>query len=265
MKALLSAVALMTLAGAAKAQELRPLCADRPGLGSPPCTIDAGHALVELGGVDWTLDKDDSAREDQIVAGDLLVRYGIAEDLEVDIGWTAFGRVRTRDRRTGEISRRSGTGDLLLGVKRNFANPDGSGLSVAAMPFATLPTGGEAIGAGDWGAGLIVPVSYSLGESLALQLAPEIDAAVDSDRRGRHLAYGSVVGIAADLTKSLTSALEFQAMRDEDPAERHTEALASLSLAWQPRDDLQFDVGAVAGLNAASPDVELYMGIARRF
>jgi hypothetical protein len=54
-------------------------------------------------------------------------------------------------------------------------------------------------------------------------------------------------------------------VRDEDPAGHATQALASLSFAWQPRSNLQLDMGAVAGLNSASPDVELYLGIARRF
>jgi hypothetical protein len=244
---------------------LRELCPDRPGLGTPACTVDPGHALVEVGGVDWTLDKSPDARTDTIVAGDLLLRYGVADHAEVQVGWTAFGTVRTRDRLSGAVSRETGTGDVTLAVRRNLSHPDGSGFSVALMPYATLPTGGSAIGAGDWGAGLIAPVSYDLGGGLNLALTPEVDAAVDEDRRGRHLAYGSVIGLGIDLSKAVSSTIEFQAVRDQDPSGHATQALASLSLAWQPKDDLQLDAGAVAGLNDASPDAELYVGIARRF
>ncbi|WP_404338990.1 transporter [Sphingomonas sp. MMS12-HWE2-04] len=266
MKRLLPALGMALLAtpGIAQAQD-RPLCPDRPGLGTPACTVDAGHAVVELGGIDWTLEQDFSERSDSWTAGDLLVRYGVNDNLEVQLGWTAFGAVRTRDKIGGGVNHSAGTGDVTVALRRNLSQPDGSGFSVAVMPYATLPVGGETIGAGDWGAGLIVPLSYSLSDSIGIALTPEVDAAVDSDRRGRHLAYGTVIGLSATLSDAVSSALEFQALRDEDPSGHATQALASLSFTWQPQDDLQLDIGAVAGLNAASPDAELYLGIARRF
>jgi hypothetical protein len=262
---LLAAGGLLCVAGAAQAQELRPFCADRPGLGTPACTTDAGHVAVELGGLDWTLERDAATRADTLIAGDLLVRIGVTDTLEVQAGWTAFGHVRQRDRVTGAVSNSSGTGDVTLAVRQNLSNPDGSGFSAAVMPYVGLPTGGTAIGAGDWSAGVVVPLSFSLNDTFSLGLTPGIEAAVDSDGGGRHAAYGSVIGLSASLTEQLGAALEFQATRDEDPAGHATEALASLSFAWQPKDGLQFDMGAVAGLNSASPDLEVYVGVARRF
>jgi hypothetical protein len=251
--------------GTAAAQELRPLCPDRPGLGTPACTVDRGHVMAELGGVDWSLERNGIERIDSWTLGDVLLRYGVTDDLEVQAGWTAFGSIRTRDKITGSITRNSGNGDVMLALRRNLSHPDGSGFSAAVMPYATLPAGGATIGAGDWAAGLIVPVSYSLNDTLGIALTPQVGAAVDEDRRGRHLAYGSVIGLSAALTRSISSTLEIEAIRDEDPSGRSTEELASLSFAWQPQDDLQIDAGAVAGLNKASPEVELYVGIARRF
>jgi hypothetical protein len=256
---------LVAFAGTAQAQEPRPLCADRPGLGTPACTVDAGRTVVELGGADWTLDQDSAQRSDTLIAGDLLIRHGVTPNLEIQAGWTAFGTVRTRDKASGTVSRSSGVGDITLAARYNLSNPDGSGFSAAIMPYATLPTGGEAIGAGDWGAGLILPISYSLNDTIGIALTPAIDAAVDGDRQGRHLAYGSVIGLSAALSDSVSAALEAQMTRDEDPAGHTTQTLASLSFAWVSGDTLQLDAGAVAGLNAASPDIGLYFGITRRF
>lgn len=258
-------LACLLFAGSAHAQELRPLCPDRPGLGTPACTVDRGHVVAELGAIDWSLDQDGGTRTDSWTMGDLLLRYGVTEDMEMQVGWPAFGAVRTRDKATGTIGHNAGIGDVTLAVRRNLSRPDGSGFSAAVMPYVTLPTGGATIGAGDWGAGLIVPLSYSLSDSFSLALTPEVDAAVDADRRDRHLAYGGVIGLGVQIGKAVSGALELQVSRDEDPSGHTTQALASLSLAWQPKDDLQLDIGAVAGLNAASPDVELYVGIARRF
>lgn len=249
--------------GTAHAQDLRPLCPDRPGLDTPACTVDQGHLLVEMGAVDWSLDKGAGQRTDSFTFGDLLLRYGVTSDTEVQLGWTALGTVRTRD--NGVVTHASGTGDMTVAVRHNLSHPDGSGFAAAVMPYTTLPTGGETLGAGDWGAGLIVPLSYSLSDTLGLSLTPEVDAAPDGDRHGRHLAYGTAIGITTALTKSVSSALELEAVRDQDPAGHATQALASLSFAWQPKSNLQLDLGAVAGLNRDSPDVELYLGIARRF
>ncbi len=61
------------------------------------------------------------------------------------------------------------------------------------------------------------------------------------------------------------ASLEVAATRDEDPAGHDTEALAGLSLGWQPSDEVQLDIGANLGLNRATDDVELYVGVTRRF
>jgi len=54
-------------------------------------------------------------------------------------------------------------------------------------------------------------------------------------------------------------------LRDADPSGATTQGLASLSLAWAAKDDLQFDVGGAAGLNRDAPDIELYIGVSLRF
>jgi hypothetical protein len=238
--------ALLLSAGGARAEAPRDFCPDRPGLGTPACTIDRGRFAVELGLVDWTRD----GREDQFAAGDLLVRYGLTDRMEMQVGWTAY----THDRAG------SGTGDIFVALRRNFAHPDGAGFSAALMPYATLPAG-----AGDWGAGLLVPVSYRLPDGVAVDLTAEADAAVDADGDGRHFAYGAVLGLDVPLADAVEVTFELSARRDRDPGGATTELLAGLSADWAPNGNLQLDIGANAGLNRASPDLELYVGVARRF
>nr|WP_248454637.1 transporter [Sphingopyxis sp. MSC1_008] len=246
------------------AEERRDLCPDRPGLGTPACTIDAGAVMLEVGMAGWTLDRTADSRTDAFTFGDALLRAGLTPSLEVQLGWTMLGHVRERDRATGDVTRRTRTGDVTLALRQNLSNPDGSGFSVALMPYATLPLGGEGVGAGDWGAGMIVPVSFELG-ALSLGFTPHVDSAVDSDGRGRHTAYGSVAGVGVGLSDDVSMAAEVSLTRDRDPGGHTTEALAGLSAGWQPGPDSQWDVGANIGLNRDSPDVELYFGYARRF
>ncbi len=242
----------------------RDLCPDRPGLGTPACTVEPGTVLVEMGIADWALDRTAESRTDMWTFGDALLRTGLTPSLEVQVGWTMIGHVRERDRATGNASSRTRPGDVTLALRQNLHNPDGSGFSVALMPYATLPLGGGGVGAGDWGAGLIVPVSFDLG-GLSLGLTPHVDAAVDGDRDGRHLAYGSVAGLGFGVSDDISMAAEVSLTRDRDPGGHSTEALAGLSAGWQPGADSQWDVGANFGLNRASPDVEIYLGFVRRF
>lgn len=247
---------------AAGAQE-RDYCPERPGIDTPACTMAPGRVSVETSLVDWTRDDQPGSREDTVLIGDTLVRVGLNDIIEARVGWTPFGHDRIRDATGTEAANR--VGDVSLGLKANVHDPDGKGLSVAVLPFVTLPVGRTPIGDGDWGGGLLLPVTYELSDTVSIDLTPEADAAVDTDGHGRHLAYSGAAGLAFKLDKALTLTGEVQALRDEDPMGSTTQTLAALSLAWSANDDLQFDVFGAAGLNHDTPDARVYAGIARRF
>jgi hypothetical protein len=249
----------------AAAQEGRDLCSDRPGLGTPACTVAKGEVVAELGLADWTRQHDGSVRTDTLLLGDMLLRFGLSSSLEAQVGWTALGRVRERDAALGTRGAATRVGDVTLALRQNIRNPDGSGLSVAIMPYVTLPAGRTPVGTGDWSGGVRLPVSVDLGGGASFALTPEVDAAVDEDGDGRHLQYGSVAGMGFDLSDHVSASAELSLFRDRDPAGHSSEALAGLSLGWQPNDDSQWDVGANVGLNRDSPDVELYLGYVHRF
>jgi hypothetical protein len=258
-----AAAALLSLASPAAAQEPRDLCPERPGLGTPPCILDQGRVLIETGLADWTRDTSGGARIDTVLLADTVVRFGVSDRLELQLGLTPVGLVRERN--GPEVRRQGRVGDATLAAKYGLLSPSGEGLSIAVDAVATLPTGRRPIGAGTWAGALLLPVSFDLAERVHLGLTPEIDAAADEDGHGRHLAYGSVAGLSFDLTESLGASAEVQVLRDRDPGGHATAALAGLSMGWQPAPDIQFDAGANLGLNRRTADVQLYVGIARRF
>jgi hypothetical protein len=266
MKRFLAAAGAATLAfcaQAAQAQETREFCPDRPGLGTPACTIGQGRGALELGLIDWTHDSDGAVETDDVAAADLLLRYGITGSLEIQLGWTAYAHSRARFGALVETV--DGVGDVLVALRQNLLNPDGSGFSIAVMPYVTLPTGSDGIGAGDWGGGLIVPMSQDLAGGFSLQFTAEADAAVDADGDGRHFAYSGVIGLGIPISDAIGATAELSAGRDEDPTGHSTEVLAGISAGWMPNDDFQIDVGANIGLNDNTADLELYLGIAKRF
>jgi hypothetical protein len=249
-------IALALSTGAA-AEEPLDFCTDRPGLGTPACTIGKGRLAVELGILDFERDSASGRRSETLSAGDLLVRLGLSDRLEAQIGWTAFSRTRANGGERG-----SGVGDVFLAVRQQVRDED---LAVAAMPFVTLPAGSNGFGAGDWGAGLLLPVSTDLPAGFGLGMTVSVEAAVDEDRDGRHLAYGAVLGLDLPTPDRFGATVELAFRRDRDPTGASTAWLGALSGAWSPTDDLQFDVGADLGLDRDTPDVALHLGFARRF
>jgi len=257
-------ITLLLLPSVAQAED-RGYCPTRPGLGTTPCTIEPGHVSLETALVDWTLEDDSAQRLDTLLIGDSFVRVGLTESIEAQFGWTPFGRVRSRDKLSGAIDAANRTGDITIGLKANLRHPDGAGFSIAVQPFVTIPVGRTPLGAGDWGAGVVVPVTFDLSETVNLATSTEIDAAVDADGHGRHFAASETIGLGIKLGTQLTASVEAQLLRDHDPAGFTTQGLASVSLAWMVRDNLQLDVGGVRGLNQDSPDFEFYLGVSRRF
>jgi outer membrane putative beta-barrel porin/alpha-amylase len=240
----------------------RDFCAERPGQTTPPCTLAPGEVMIESAAAAWTVTRDSGVRSDQVTIAGSLLRIGLTPRLEVQAGWTPFGIQHVKDRLTGRTTSRTGAGDVSLELIYGLAGANGP---VAIQPFVTLPTGGSAIGAGDWGAGVRLPVALPLNSKLQLALTPELDAAVNSSGNGRHLAYGGAAGIGLPLSSKVSLGADVAVFRDEDPDGAATHETGGLSLAWQESADTQFDVGGTVGLNHASPDLGLYVGIAHRF
>lgn len=244
------------------------LCAERPGLTVNECVIEPGHVQLETGLVDWTLERDHGDRTDTILYGDTLARIGVAEKWELRIGWTPYGTVR--DSEDGSVDRYHRVGDVTVGLKRNLidAKDHGDvGLSLAAIPFATLPVGRMPVGAGTWSAGADLPVGYRIDKALKFELTPTIEAAADKDGSGRHLLYSVAFGPKFSLSEKVSLQAEVEMIHDEDPDpdQRGTQAIGGLSLGVQPDDKSQLDLGTNIGLDRKAPDVEVYAGVTRYF
>ena len=242
--------------------EQRDFCADRPGQTTPPCTLAPGSFMVETAAVGWSVSADPDQRTDSVTFASSVLRAGLTQRLEAQIGWTPYGVVRNRDRTTGLLTRQGGTGDVSLGLIYGLAGANGP---LAIQAAITLPTGSSALGAGDWSAQLRLPAVVSLGSGVQLAITPEVDAAANDSGKGRHLSYGGATGVGIPLTEKLGLGLDVSVFRNDEPTGAVTLASAGASLAWQMSANTQLDVGGTAGLNANSPNVGVYFGIAHRF
>lgn len=258
---IVSAALALFAAGQAQAEDGRPLCANRPGKGSPPCVLDPGRFQVEVSAADITRDKSAGVTTTTSLYGDLGLRYGLTSLTEIELAWSPYVRIKE-----SPGARTHGSGDLTLAVRRSLANPDGSGLSVAVQPFLVAPTGKDGIGAKPWRGGVALPVSIALSDATSLGVTPQIEAAPDSNDDGTHFSASVAVGVSQALGP-VSLGLELWAQTDDDPGGRKTPASLDLSAAWIPQaaPDLQLDIGVNRGLNGDTPDVQAYVGLARRF
>jgi hypothetical protein len=260
--ATIAALLLLTPGRPAMAEDAREFCADRPGLGTPTCTLAPGAAVIETGVAGWERSRSAESVDDEITLGDALLRVGLGESTEVQLGLTSHVIQRSRDRASGEVERVSGVGDATLAVRQGLAGPNGP---VAIQAFVTLPVAKRPIGSGAWSAGFLLPASVTLSQGFDLELTPEIDLTPNADRPGRHVAWGGVVGLSRPLTERLSLTGELAAFRDEDPDERSTDARVAASLAWQVAERLQVDFEADLGLSNGAPDHALALGFAWQF
>ena len=251
-----------SLSGAALAADDAPICPDRPSKGTGTCTVPAGHWQIETGLVDWTHDKSDGATSDFVVLGASLIKYGVGDGADVELGIVPFQVLRLRG--AGGSDRISGFGDLLLRGKVRLTGEDAK-VSIAVDPFVKVPTAKHDLGNGKVEAGLTVPVGVSLGGPLSLAFAPEVDWRADADGQGHHAAMIQLIdlGIAASSRVSLTAELWRQ--WDWDPAGTGKQASADGAVTYLVSNSLQLDGGANLGLNRETPDLELYAGVSTRF
>ena len=258
MRALAALLAMLAFGALPAHAQDRDFCANRPGIGTPACTLAPGAAMIETGVVEWDHSADSVATDDSTTWGDLLLRIGVSQSAEVQFGLTSFTLDRLRDRASGRVTRSSGVGDAFVAVRRGIAGPNGP---VAIEAFVSAPADHP----GRWSAGVLLPAGVDLPDDFQLALTPEIDVAADVDGHGRHLAYGGVLGLSRNIAANVSLGGEIAAFEDNDPSGHSLDARLAGSLAWQVAPRLQIDFEADAGLSAGAPDTAIMVGFAERF
>jgi hypothetical protein len=258
------AATLASSAAAEDATDERPYCAARPGMGTTPCTIAPHRLSLEVAVADWERDAHPGMHADTMLLGGIAARIGLGENSELSIEWTPFGETWVAGSGL-PTTRGLGTGDLTVSTKVNLRNPDGGGFSIAVQPFLGLPIGGTALGSGQWATGIAVPTSYALGGPFSLQATPQVTLE-SSQRDERSQVSARVIGgLGVALSDSISLTPELSIGRQRDDGRTIVQSFAAMSVAYTTRNNFQFDVGAVLGLNDHSPDARLYAGVSHQF
>jgi hypothetical protein len=255
--------ALVLCVSSAAAADIAPICADRPGKGTGTCTVAAGHVQVETGLIDWAHDRTGGAKVDLTTLGATLLKFGLSDRADVELGVTPLEIFRVHGE--GMHEKHNSFGDTLVRVKYRLTSGDAP-VQVTLDPFVKLPTANRQLGNRKVEAGLTLPVGVTLGKSpLSLALTSELDWRADLDGHGHHAAMSEAVGLGLAASSRLTLSAELWGQREWDPAVTLKQVSADGSVAYLAGDSVQLDAGANFGLNRQTPDMELYAGVSKRF
>lgn len=255
-------------AGDARAQDagLRPLCPDRPAKGTGACTVDRGHLQLETDLLDETYDRTGGVTTRTLAVASPTLKLGVTDRLDVEANLAPYLRVSSAQAPGGPRTAQSGIGDLYLRTKLNLAGNSGADFGLGVEAYLKAPTASHDLGNGAWEEGLLLPASWSLPHGWSLGLTPEADLLLDASGSGRHVALSLPVGLS-HAVGPVTGTVELWTLQDLDPSGTRRETSVDLAAAWQPprQPDLQLDAGVNLGANRATPDVQVYVGLARRF
>ena len=148
-------------ADGAQDEATEPLITDRPDFTESAVSVSPGGFQLETG---YTFSGVE--REKTHSFGEVLLRVGVAERLELRFGFNSYSRVRTG---SGKLT---GLEDTSFGLKLELVEGDpGTGVDrpdVAVLVSTSLPTGSDAFSADGLQPSVAVALAWDLTESLAL-------------------------------------------------------------------------------------------------
>lgn len=259
---LLAASILYGTVALAQPQPRREMSTDRPDKTESPYTVDRGLFQIEADLFARTRDRSPFSTVRTTNIGTFNLKRGLSDRSDIQLILAAYVRERTIDPATGLVSMRSGVGDMTTRFKRNLGGNDGNGPALAIMPFVTLPTASNGLGADGVEGGVIVPLALPLSDRAGLGLMTQVDVRRDEDGSGYRAAFINSATVSVDLTSRLGAYGELFA---EKPGRGGWLVTADAGLTYAVTGDLQLDAGANIGLTDPADDLVIFVGISHRF
>lgn len=226
-------------------------------MGTPACTLGPGQAMIEVTVLGFDRTVEPATETEVYTFADTLLRYGVDDSTEIQLGLTGYVDAAASDRLGAEVAQASGVGDSYVAVRRGF-----SGFALEA--YVTLPTGRDEVSAGTWGAGLVVPIDLPSPGPFALSLTPEIGAVPNASGEGRHLLYGAVLGVSGELAPGWGGGLEISAVQEEAPEGHEFGSKLAGTLAYQASERLQLNAEVDVVVAGPAPRTIALVGFALR-
>ena len=207
-------------------------------------------------------------RSDDLAFGQFNLRLGILNNLEINAAIDAYDLNQTRDYTAGATVRAGGSSDVVIGGKLNFWGNDGGNdiwaSALAIQPQFKIPTAGIGVGNGQFEFSVAVPFLMNLPAGFHLGLQSQISEDRNSTNTGYTTGLQNSIAVDRLVAGNLDAYVEYAAAIT---AEKHTKAVQILAVggSYPLADNILLDVCVNFGLNNASTDIEVLMGISVRF
>ncbi len=274
MRPTLSLIAALAFAGEARAQDGAPtaaptppdsgppaLCTDRPTKSNSACAVEPGYWQLETDLFNGTFQHLDGVTTDTWLATNPTLKYGLVKNVDVEVDIAPYEVVRTREA-SGERTR-SGVGDLYLRVKYT-AYSDGS-VQVGLFPYVKAPTAPLGVGNGVWEGGVSAPINLTLDSRWGLTFSPEVDVFKDQTGDGRHFNTSQTVNLSCNLPRDVTLYGELWGDWNFDPAGTVRQVSVDFAVTKLVDKLFKIDGGINIGLNRATPGVQVYAGLSKKW
>lgn len=229
----------------ALAQSADPISAERPSFSSSPIALGTGLWQVEAG-YQYTTEGGSADLEIHNLP-QLLIRGGLAENVELQIGWSGYT--------WADASGRSfnGTNDGSVGVKWQLSDSNAR-TPIAVFAGLSLPVGSDNFSADE--SEPLLGFFWSHAGRFNL-----FGTAILTES-GKDTVIGNAIGISLPSRGNVSSYLEYAGLFQDGSGPQH---LLNGGLAFLRNNDLTFDVYASIGLNGRAPDLSIGFGLATRF
>ncbi|MGH8221785.1 MAG: transporter, partial [Woeseiaceae bacterium] len=238
MKHLSLRVALLLIAShPAYAQQDDLISTERPSFSNTPYTMAAGRWQIESG-YEYVND-DDGADLEQHTLPQLLLRYGLSEDMELQLAWPGFSR-----REAGGQSD-DGIRDAAVAVKFGLRD-ETAGTPVAFLAGMTVPVGDDGFTSDDFEP--FIGVSWVRAMFFGTAAISKDDSDYDFDNG---------VGVRFALRGDASVFAEWHATIPDDGDAVHR---LNGGVLWLRRPNMQLDLHVGVGLNDRAADYALGAG-----
>lgn len=257
---------LLFIATAAAAAADREMSTDRPDKTESPYTVPKGMVQLESDLAAYTYDKHNAERTtlEAWTAGSLNVKYGLADNVDLQVVFDGYLNERTKDRVSGAAHRQDGVGDLTTRLKINLWGNDGGNTALALMPFVKAPTASHGLGNDEVEGGLIIPLAVALPAGWGMGLMTEVDIAADEAGGGHHAEFVNSITFGRDLTEKLGAYVEFWTLISAENSS-DWQGTVDVGLTYAITDNLQLDAGCNFGVTESAEDVHPFVGLSYRF
>jgi hypothetical protein len=245
---------------------MRDMSTDRPDTTESPYTVDAGHFQIEMSFVDFTYDRnnEDSQTVRSFAVAPLLLKVGLLNNVDLQIGIDPYTTEKTTDRATDTSETIDGFGDTIVRLKVNLWGNDGGETAFAIMPFVKLPVADGDLGNGNVEGGFISVLGLELPNEFSSAFMIEFDFNRDGADEDYIVDLVHTATVGRDLFGDLGGYVEYAAFVDLS-GEQDYRGYFDAGLTYGLTPDIQLDGGIRVGLTEAADDFGVFSGISLRF